>query len=136
MKILSVILIAVSLLLSTVDTKAQLRDLTGASGQTLATATTYSFYDAVSEQGKPFTLHVFSSLSVDDTTAVTIWQSNTSVGNGAWEQLGNSYTLVPSDTSKLITDTLWGRRIKLKIVAGASDTTGKVYGTIYYGTLK
>lgn len=128
-------IILLSFMLISAVAFSQVKDLTG-SGQALTKSTTYSFYDAVSSLGTPFSLHVYSSGSVDDTTAVTIWQSNTTTGTGAWEQLGTSYTLVPSDTSKFITDTLWGKRIKLKIVSGNNDSTGYVYGKIFYGVLK
>ena len=113
-------------------TKAQLKDLT-AGGQSLSVSTTYNFVDAIGDAGRRFSLHVFSANSVNDTTAYTLWQSNTQLGTDGWEQIGTTYTLVPSDTSDIYSSfACWGRYFKIKFGSGNADATGKVYAIINY----
>jgi len=126
-----ILILAISLL--TFTSKAQLIDMTQG-GQALSVSTTYSFVTPINNPGSRYSLHVFSSNSTNDTTAFTLWQSNSQIGTGGWEAVGNgaTYTLIPSDTSKIFSSfAAWGRYLRIKFVSGATDSAGTVYAIMF-----
>ena len=127
-------LILISLCLITLTSFGQLKDLT-AGGVKNAVSTTYYYYDAVSTIGKPFALHCFQwhrdGTNVD-TVVFQVQVSNTTVGNGAWENLGSAITCKPADTSAIMRDTLWFKRLRVKAVTSATSNDSYHYAIINY----
>lgn len=117
-----------------ITANAQLKDLTNG-GQVPAGSHTYYFYDAVSRFGVPFSAHLFTAGGggAGDTVVFTLQQQNSALG--AWEDITASQTVNPADSNKLVIDTLWGRRIRVKCVSTVSSTHGKFYIVMNYGNL-
>lgn len=107
---------------------AQLESITPSAGLTLVKSTTTNYTYPVGKYPFMFSLQAYSVGSVDDTTSVTLWSAN---NTGAWELISTN-TLVPSDTSDLITDTLYTKYIRVRVVAGNNDSTGVVHLKLFH----
>jgi len=113
---------------------AQLKDLTGG-GVKNTVNTSFYYNDAVSNPGTPFSMHVYqrrTNGTNTDTVTFQLQVSNTTIGNGAWENLGSGLVCKPADTSLFVRDTLWFRRIRVKATTSATSNKSYHYAVINY----